>query len=261
MTHSITKTKVEDTADNPKTVSEPKAAGEKKEAMQIVYPGFELVDSMDVLPGAGAFREGSKVFSKILGIAKTRGSVVSVTPLSGVYNPQVRDCVIGEVTDVGFSNWSVDIGGPYDSVMSTNDVREFVERNGDLTKYYQIGEVIMCVVTGVTPTKFINVGTKDPKARKLIGGLLTQITPSKVPRLIGKQGSMIGMIKDKTKCFITVGQNGRIWIKGDFESVAAKAIKKVDEWSTQSGLTDKIEALLDNEIKKLPKKSQGDINE
>ena len=259
MDHKITKTKIENNKDDAvKTVTSEKAQTKtenKNDSTQtsvtqtIVYPGYVLADSMEVLPGAGAFREGSKIISKIVGIARTYGSVISVNALSGIYNPQPRDYVIAEVTDIGFSNWSIDVGGPYDAMMSTNDVREFVERNGDLTKYYDIGDLLFCVVSGVTKTKFVNVSTKDPKARKLKGGLLTTITPNKVPRLIGKQGSMIGMIKDKTKCFISVGQNGRIWIKGDFEQIAEKAVKKVDEWSTSPGLTNKIEALIDKELK------------
>lgn len=258
MDHKITKTKVaETTKDTVKTTTDKDKTAtnnteNKNDTKQtIVYPGYILADSMDVLPGIGAFREGSKIISKIVGIARTSGSVISVNALSGIYNPQPRDYVIAEVTDIGFSNWSIDIGGPYDAMMSTNDVREFVERNGDLTKYYDIGDLLFCIVSGVTKTKFVNVSTKDQKARKLRGGLLTNITPNKVPRLIGKQGSMIGMIKDKTKCFISVGQNGRIWIKGDYEKIAVKAVEKVDAWSTSSGLTNKIEALIDDELKGL----------
>ena len=254
MDHKITKTKIETTKDNSVNAetsekTQSKTENKNDSTQTIVYPGYVLADSMEVLPGAGAFREGSKIIAKIVGIARTYGSVISVNALSGIYNPQPRDYVIAEVTDIGFSNWSIDVGGPYDAMMSTNDVREFVERNGDLTKYYDIGDLLFCVVSGVTKTKFVNVSTKDPKARKLKGGLLTNITPNKVPRLIGKQGSMIGMIKDKTKCFISVGQNGRIWIKGDFEQIAAKAVEKVDAWSTSPGLTNKIEALIDAELK------------
>ena len=174
MDHKITKTKIETTKDNSvnaetseKTQSKTENKNDTKQT--IVYPGYVLADSMEVLPGAGAFREGSKIISKIVGIARTYGSVISVNALSGIYNPQPRDYVIAEVTDIGFSNWSIDVGGPYDAMMSTNDVREFVERNGDLTKYYDIGDLLFCVVSGVTKTKFVNVSTKDPKARKLKG--------------------------------------------------------------------------------------------
>jgi len=71
------------------------------------------------------------------------------------------------------------------------------------------------------------------------------ITPSKVPRLIGKQGSMIELIKNKTNCQIIVGQNGVVWIKGEQEGLAAKAILTIENESHISGLTDKITAMLE----------------
>ena len=55
---------------------------------------------------------------------------------------------------------------------------------------------------------------------------------------------MINLIKDETKCNITVGQNGLIWIKGDKvedELYAKKAIMFVTEKSFTSGLTDEVQ--------------------
>jgi len=85
----------------------------------------------------------------------------------------------------------------------------------------------------------------DYRAKKLIGGRILTITPSKVPRLIGKEGSMIELIKDKSKCRIIVGQNGIVWIKGEKEGLASKAILMVDKESHTTGLTDKISEFLD----------------
>ena len=86
----------------------------------------------------------------------------------------------------------------------------------------------------------------DHRTRKLIGGRILKITPSKVPRVIGKAGSMIELIKDKTKCQIIVGQNGVIWIKGEKESLASKTILMIEKESHISGLTDKITKFLEN---------------
>ena len=86
---------------------------------------------------------------------------------------------------------------------------------------------------------------RQSRSRKLIGGRIMKITPSKVPRVIGKAGSMIELIKDKTKCQIIVGQNGVIWLKGENEGLAAKTIYKIERESHTTGLTDKITAYLD----------------
>ena len=75
-------------------------------------------------------------------------------------------------------------------------------------------------------------------------GIVFKINSNKVPRVIGKEGSMIKIIRDYTNCNITVGQNGYIWIKGDKiedELFAKKAILFITENSFVEGLTEKVE--------------------
>ena len=57
---------------------------------------------------------------------------------------------------------------------------------------------------------------------------------------------MISMIKEKTGCEVTVGQNGLVWIKGtpEGESLAEHAIKMIEQKSHFSGLTEKMEKFL-----------------
>ena len=85
---------------------------------------------------------------------------------------------------------------------------------------------------------------KTPISRKLKGGVVIKITPSKVPRLIGKQGSMVNLIKEKTGTVIRVGQNGLVWLDGEKVEKAIKAIKLIDEKSHIYGLTEGISKLL-----------------
>lgn len=217
---------------------------------EIVVPGDIIKESMEILPGTGTFREGKNIISKALGIAKTDGRVISVTPLSGVYSPQKWDYVIGEITSINFSNWSVDISGPYEATLPIAEVKGYIERDADLSKHYAIGELIFAKVVDVSKTKYITLTMKDMKARKISGGFVVELTPSKVPRLIGKAGSMITMIKQRTNCFLSVGQNGRVWLKGDHEDIACKAIKMLEDHSHTPGLTDKISEMLDKELKK-----------
>jgi exosome complex component RRP4 len=82
---------------------------------------------------------------------------------------------------------------------------------------------------------------------KLKGGRIINVASNKVPRIVGKQGSMVSMIKDATKCNISVGQNGLVWINGtpDGELLAVKAIRKIEEESHLSGLTDRVKEFLD----------------
>ena len=74
-------------------------------------------------------------------------------------------------------------------------------------------------------------------------GITMEVNSNKVPRVIGKEGSMISLIKDETKCEVTVGQNGIIWIQGktvEDELFAKKAILFIVEKSFVEGLTEEV---------------------
>ncbi len=219
---------------------------------EIVVPGQELAIGMDFLPGGAAFREGEKLIASQLGLISIRGKVIRLIPLTGKYVPKVGDIIIGRIIDMNFNGWFVDVGCSYDAVLSIRSVQEYVERDDDLTKYYNFNDIVVTKITKITRSKLIDLTTKGPGLMKLMGGNIIEVTPSKVPRVIGKQGSMIDMIKKMTNCRITVGQNGRIWIQGDIKNtlIATKAIRKIERESHTSGLTDKIKELLEKENKK-----------
>ena len=89
--------------------------------------------------------------------------------------------------------------------------------------------------------------------RKLQGGRIFKVNPNKVPRIIGKQGSMVSMIKLATNCKIIVGQNGLIWIEGtpQEEKVAVDTILMIEREAHKSGLTDRVKAYLEKETGKV----------
>jgi len=214
---------------------------------EIVIPGQELAEGLDYLPSQGSFREGNKIISNFLGLASINERFIKVIQLTGKYNAKVNDLVIGKVSDIGFYGWTLDIGCAYNAVLSIRETSGFIERNDDLTKHYDYGDLVVAQVVKVTKQKQIDVTTKGPGLKKLIGGKIIEVTPSKVPRMIGKQASMITMIKDATKCNVIIGQNGRVWIKGetlDKEILATKIIMKIEQESHIEGLTDKIKEML-----------------
>ncbi len=92
---------------------------------------------------------------------------------------------------------------------------------------------------------------KDQGLRKLQGGQVVEISHSKVPRVIGKGGSMIQLIKSYTNCRIFVGQNGRIWLDGDIESIvyAIRAIRMIEEGAQMLRLTEKVKEYLESVAK------------
>lgn len=214
----------------------------------IVVPGEELAEGMDFLPMGGAFRESDKIIASQVGLSVVNGRIIKVIPFSGCYIPKRDDIVIGRITDVGYSNWFVDVGYAYEASLSVKDATsDFVERGGDITKYFDLGDYIVTKITNVTKAKAIDITMKGPGLRKLVGGILINIPPPKVPRVVGKQGSMINMIKNMTGCQVIAGQNGRVWISGESvekERVAVEAVRIIDRDAHMAGLTDKIKDFL-----------------
>ena len=212
---------------------------------ELVLPGDKIIESMEYLPGRNCFRDGNSIYSKRLGIVYYKGRVIEVIPLSGIYMPEVEDMIIGEVKEAERNGWTIDINSPYEAFLPLAGVREFIDpMKTDLSKIYAAGEVVYGKVSMVSPSKSIHISMKDPKARKFTNGRIVKISPVKVPRVIGKQGSMINLIKDKTGCRISVGQNGVIWMQGEKENLAAKAIQIIEEKSHIEGLTDYIQKIL-----------------
>jgi exosome complex component RRP4 len=215
---------------------------------EIVVPGQELAEGMEYLPSSGTYRDQNKIISNKLGIISVNKNIIKVIPLTGRYMPKVGDTVIGRVIELGFYGWSVDIGSAYPATLSIRDATEFIDKGEDLSKYYDYGDIIAAGVIRVTRYNAIDITTKGPGLRKLIGGKVIEVTPSKVPRMIGKQGSMISMIKDYTGCNLLVGQNGKVWVKGsnlEKENLVTKIIMKIEQESHIDGLTDKIKNLLE----------------
>jgi exosome complex component RRP4 len=149
--------------------------------------------------------------------------------------------VIGKVTNITFNGWVVSIGVSEAAFLSLNEVPRYVNKNG-LDEVMEIGDMVVAKIWAVNK-RGIDLSIKSRGLGKIEEGLIMQINPNKVPRVIGKEGSMIKMIKDETGCNITVGQNGYIWIKGDKiedELYAKKAVLFVSEKSFISGLTEEM---------------------
>ena len=202
--------------------------------------------------GHGTYEEDGKIFSRFIGLAEEKNGLHFVIPLKGVYNPKMGDGVIGRIEEVSFSKWIVDINAPYQAVLPLSEAtEEFIDlTKTDLTKYFNYGDIVFAEITTVTRSKNVQLSMKNRKCRKLRGGRMIKVTPAKVPRIIGRGGSMVEMIKELTGTQIVVGQNGLVWIKGENEDIAVEAIVMVEEKSHIQGLTDKIKNMLEKSVPK-----------
>ncbi|MFQ5998996.1 MAG: exosome complex RNA-binding protein Rrp4, partial [Candidatus Bathyarchaeia archaeon] len=168
------------------------------------------------------------------------------------YFPLVDDTVIGQITDIGLHGWTVDINAPYSAMLSLSDVvgRSFNPQMESLSNILGVGDVIVGKVTIFDRTRDPHITIQAPGLGRVSGGVVIGLTPTKIPRLIGKQGSMISLLKQGTGCDVIVGQNGKVLIRGreqkDIE-IVIKAINLIESSSHLSGLTDRIKVLLENE--------------
>ena len=209
------------------------------EDKNLVIPGQILADD-DYYPGRGTFKENGKVCSSLIGLVSLRNKKIRVIPLKSKYVPKKGDVVIGKINDVRFSMWDVDINSPYSGILPAFEV--FGRDKKELNKVYDVGDVLFLRVIDVDEVKKAKLGLKGRGLGKFKGGIIVDISPTKVPRLIGKKGSMINMIKNKTNCKIVVGQNGLVWVKGDedMEQLTKNIIHLIEAEAHTSGLTNKI---------------------
>ena len=215
----------------------------------VVVPGETLAEGMDFLPSYGTHREGEKILASRLGLVNIEGKVIKLVPLSGVYLPKRGDTIIGQVTEILLSGWRIGTNSAYSAVLNMKDATsEFIPRGSDLTKYLAIGDYVMATIINVTSQNLVDLTMKGPGLRKLAGGRILNVNANKVPRIIGKQGSMVSMIKQYTNCKILVGQNGIVWIQGEDpnqELLAVNTIKKIEQEAHLVGLTDRIKDFLE----------------
>jgi exosome complex component RRP4 len=234
------------------------------EQKKICVPGDVIAKGMDFLPSHGTSRDGEDIIANKLGIVNVNGRLISVIPVSGKYTPKKGDTVIGRVFDITMSGWRININCAYSAMLMLKDATsEYVPRNQDLTKLFNFDDLVVAKIENVTSQFLIDLSLKGPGLRKITGGITTTVTPSKVPRIIGKNGSMVSMIKKATGARIIVGQNGVVWIFAEepsMELIALNTVKKIEENAHISGLTDKIKEYLDSIVGPVDYSEHGDEN-
>jgi exosome complex component RRP4 len=214
---------------------------EKEKLREIVIPGETIVSGDDYLPGEGTEKQGKDIVALRYGLSEEQNRLIKIIPLSGTYSPRRGNVIIGKVEELTFNGWVIDINTPERAFLSLMEVPRFVNKDA-LDEVMDIGDMVVAKIWSINK-RGIDLSIKSRGLGKIEEGLILEVNPNKVPRIIGKEGSMINLIKDGTGCNITVGQNGFVWIKGnkmEDELLAKKAILFIVEKSFVSGLTDEV---------------------
>ncbi len=233
---------------------------EKKEygKKEIVIPGEEIEAASDSLPGDWTMKSNDKIIATRLGVVERVDNLVKVIPISGVYIPRRGNTVIGEVKDLTMNGWIIDIKAPYQSFLTLKECPMFIN-DYEMEGVFGVGDLIFAKIFSVK-RKAIDLTIRSREFGKIKEGLIVEVNSHRVPRVIGKEGSMVKIIKTETGCDITVSQNGLIWIKGksvEEELFAKRAVEFVIENTTTSGLTEQVEKWLrENKPAELKSKSK-----
>ena len=215
---------------------------------KVVVPG-DFISEETNRAGESTYVEEGKVYAARYGIVDEREEI-KVVALSGKYVPVMGDVVIGKIAEISFPFWIVDIASPYDARLHVSEFAGASDKKiefGNMNSYLDLGDLVMAKVMNVNVLMRIELALEEDF--KIGGrGRLIEISHTKVPRVIGRSGSMVRMLKEKCKCFIFIAKNGRIWIEGraDDMDLASAVILKIASEAHTSGLTDRIADFLDS---------------
>ncbi|MFZ8856134.1 MAG: KH domain-containing protein [Candidatus Nanopusillus sp.] len=185
---------------------------------------------------SNSYEKDSNYYSKYILLVKED----KTTRLFGYYMPEVNDIIIGKVIDVLSNGWIIDINSPYLGKLSLKEI------GVDPNDLYTYGDYILCQIVRMTKNKLIDLEIK--KKEKLNDGLILKVDPVRIPRLIGKNSSMLNLIKEYLKTDIIIGKNGRIYLNGNINDIskAVDIIRFIINNSYKSGLTEKVKEILEN---------------
>ena len=207
---------------------------ERKLSRKVVIPGEVLTTERKKL-GANVFLREGKIISSRLGLLQESAERISVIPLEGKYLPKENDFIVGFITSEKYYGYTVDINSIYESMIYKRDLR----------KPLKIGSFISARISRVNELHEAELSN----VKVLFGGEIMKVSPVKIPRIIGKNNSMINLIKKYTKSFIVVGKNGIVWLNGGNIGLAIEAIRIVEAEAHLTNLTNRITEFLEKETK------------
>ena len=216
---------------------------------ELVVPG-QLIAEGDYRVREGVFRDGKQFFASVVGLFDLRKDEIRVIPLQGRYVPGRGDLVLGVVIDTHQSGWILDLNSPYAGNLFVSGLvgRKVDLFKEDLDKFLSVGDVVAAEIKQIDERMRVQLDASGPGMGKLRGGKLIEISPAKIPRVIGKRGSMLNTLRSVGECELMVGQNGRIMIKAkDPRRVNAvvEALLMIEREAHILGLTDRVKAMLE----------------
>ena len=215
---------------------------------RLVLPG-DFITTAPLRLRDNVVLEGKRIISTAIGLTDISDDSVRVISLTGIYIPKIDDMVIGTITSVFGNSWFANINSCYQGMLLAQDVfgRGSYPTTSEMKDRLDKGDIIYARIANSDRQREPLISIADKNLGKIDSGELIKISPTKIPRLIGKRGSMIQTIEESTNATITVGQNGLIVVSCDETNGLLKAlaaIRMVDEQAHLVDLTDKVKKML-----------------
>lgn len=199
-----------------------------------------------------------------LGVAQITNKKVDIIPYKNVYTPKVGDYIIGFVVGYAPNGWILEIGSYVKGFLPANEVikeGKFDPKTVELEKYLRIGDLVGTIVQDINKfsnilltTRNIKEGINPKHLGKLSNYFIIKVHTTKLPRIIGRKGSMIKIIKKKIDGDLIIAQNGVILYRGSYENykLLRSILQVIIQYTYAAGLTGRIAEMLGvnlNELK------------
>ena len=215
-----------------------------------VIPG-DVITTAPLRPGVNVVLDGKRIMATCMGLSDISDDSVRVIPLAGVYLPKIDDLVICTISFVSGSSWFADMNSCYQGMLLGQDVfgRGSNPTIKEMKTRLDKGDIIYARIANSDRMREPLLSIVGENLGKIDSGELIKISPTKVPRLIGKHGSMIQNIETATHASITVGQNGLVVVNCEESNGLLKAIaaiRMVEEQAHIVDLTTKVKKMLES---------------
>ncbi len=222
----------------------------------IALPGVAIYKGSAQKVDEKIFKDSRGYVPTIVGVAQISGRNIDFIPYKDTYRPVKGDYVIGVVVGYAPNGWFIDIGSYVKAFLPAADVlnKRFDPRKDELSRYLKIGDIVGLYVSEVRRLGNILVTMKDVKKAKdrRVGRLsdyyMIKVWSTKLPRIIGKKGSMVKLLKERLGGDIIIAQNGVILYKGPYEKfvILNKIITFITAKTFATGLTEYINGLIND---------------
>ena len=172
--------------------------------------------------------ENGKTYATVLGIFDEERA--SFIPLESLWYPCENETAIGIIEESKLNVYTVNLNAPYKGIIISKYTRDSMSN----------GDIIEASVKELDKTGTVVLS----RPRVLHGGKVLYVKPSKIPRIIGSNNTMIRQICKGTNSNISIGMNGMIWMSGGNTDLATEAISRIVKEAHISGLTNRISEML-----------------